>query len=107
MKVLGKQIALDFIVIQPIVYWPCYYTTKEFVKSPEPVAEGVKKDESGTFSRAMTKYSKTFWIDNVGMLGFWFPADIIIYSVPMHLRLHLTHLVSFGWTVVLSTFRGD
>ncbi|GMI20924.1 hypothetical protein TrCOL_g5765 [Triparma columacea] len=106
-RVLGKQIALDFIVLQPLVYWPCYYTTKEFVKSPEPVVEGVKKDESGAFSRAMTKYGKTFWIDNVGMLGFWFPADIVIYSVPMHLRLHLTHVVSFAWTVVVSTYRGD
>jgi len=55
----------------------------------------------------MEKYKKTFFVDNGGMLGFWFPADIVIYSVPMHLRLHLTHAVSFGWTVVLSIFRGD
>jgi len=33
MRVLGKQIALDFVVLQPLVYWPCYYTTKELVKS--------------------------------------------------------------------------
>mmetsp|Transcript_5802 Transcript_5802/g.11629 ORF Transcript_5802/g.11629 Transcript_5802/m.11629 type:complete len:214 (+) Transcript_5802:72-713(+) len=114
LRVLGKQIAFDFVVLQPFIYWPCYYTTKEMVKTTDltelankEVPVKSKLEEAGAFSTAMAKYKKTFLIDNFGMLGFWLPADIIIYSIPMHLRLHLTHLVSFGWTVVVSLYRGD
>ena len=40
------------------------------------------------------------------MCGFWFPIDLIIYSVPIHLRLPLNHGASLAWTGIVSIFRG-
>ena len=56
---------------------------------------------------ALSKYRTNFWEDNLGMCGFWLPMDIIIYSVPLHLRLHLNHIISFAWVGLVSMFRGD
>ena len=55
---------------------------------------------------AMSKYKTTFWVDNIGMLAFWLPADIVIYSVPIWIRLPLSHTISFMWTAILSAYRG-
>ena len=41
------------------------------------------------------------------MCGFWLPMDVIIYSVPLHLRLHLNHIISFAWVALVSIFRGE
>lgn len=37
----------------------------------------------------------------------WIPGDMIIYAVPMWLRLPLNHALSFIWTCYLSFLRGE
>ena len=52
------------------------------------------------------RYKVTFWEDNFGMSYFWIPANVIIFSVPLHLRLPMTHFFSFWWCMILSFWRG-
>ena len=37
----------------------------------------------------------------------WVPGDLIVYSVPIWLRLPLNHGLSFIWICYLSFLRGD
>jgi len=55
---------------------------------------------------AMNKYASNFWKDNTSMCLFWFPADIILYSGPVWLRLPLNHAISFVWCSVMSVWKG-
>ena len=43
-------------------------------------------------------YKDNFVTDNKAMLSVWLPADIIVFSVPLYLRLPIRHVVSLGWT---------
>ena len=112
LKILAWTIAIDSVAIQPFIYWPSYYVTKEVGytvtnQSNECNIGYDDRDGSGSVvSNAMIKYSNNFWQDNLGMFAFWLPMDMIIYSVPLHLRLHLNHIISFGWVGLVSIFRG-
>lgn len=131
LKILAGTIAIDFFAIQPFIYWPSYYLVKE-VGYGDDLTQPTNKDKlllgnsvnksgatlvmsdalpsikyENTFTSAMGKYRKNFWEDNVGMCGFWLPMDLIIYSVPLHLRLHLNHGISFAWVALMSIFRGS
>ena len=37
---------------------------------------------------------------------FWVPANLLIFSVPIHLRLPVNHVVSLAWCCILSFWRG-
>jgi hypothetical protein len=100
MKALGAQIALDFVFIQPIIYWPALYTFKESMQAEN-------KTMGDVVSKAMANVKNNFWEDNLGMCAFWLPMDIVIYSVPLHYRMPLNHLISFVWVSVVSFMRGD
>ena len=117
LKILAGTVAIDFFAIQPFLYWPAYYWVKE-VGYDSGVAVSVSKDKekanqeaeevnkTSILLKALGKYKDNFWQDNLGMCGFWLPADLIIYSVPLHMRLHLNHGISFAWVALVSIFRG-
>jgi hypothetical protein len=127
LQILAGTIALDFFLIQPLLYWPAYYLVKEVgfsdtsdtnadahksltadtLSSNTVDSETVKGGDGSVLGSALSKYKTNFCEDNLGMCGFWLPMDIIIYSVPIHLRLHLNHIISFAWVGIVSMFRGD
>jgi len=55
---------------------------------------------------AMAKYQRNLVSDNLAIWGLWIPADLIIYAVPVWMRLPLNHAVSLAWTMILSWMRG-
>ncbi|EKX46745.1 hypothetical protein GUITHDRAFT_94256 [Guillardia theta CCMP2712] len=95
----GKQVAFDVFVHLPFMYFPCFYTVKEFVqgKSWNPIDWA--KD-------GCTKYYNNFRKDTYAMFCLWAPADCVLFAVPMWLRMPGRHLVSLGWTAYLSFLRG-
>ncbi|GBG30088.1 Protein SYM1 [Hondaea fermentalgiana] len=103
MKALFSQIGLDIIVFQPFMYFPVFYNFKTLMSTDPEVHASL----SNHFSAAFARWRTNFFEDNVGMSFFWFPADLVIYSVPVYLRLPLVHTVSFAWSCILSVFRGD
>jgi hypothetical protein len=99
---LTKQVFLDIAVINPVLFWPVYYGFKEYFFRPERDTREFGQIISDTFE----KYKATFWVDNLGMAGFWAPANYVIYALPLHLRLPVNHSVAFVWCGLLSFFRG-
>lgn len=88
-----KQIFFDCFIHLPFMYYPTFYVVKQSIHDGRPF-DGLKK------------YVENFIPDQKAMLSIWFPADFIIFSVPLWLRLPMRHVVSFGWTAYLSFLRG-
>eukprot|EP00512_Aurantiochytrium_limacinum_P001036 CAMPEP_0171493052 /NCGR_PEP_ID=MMETSP0958-20121227/4754_1 /TAXON_ID=87120 /ORGANISM="Aurantiochytrium limacinum, Strain ATCCMYA-1381" /LENGTH=264 /DNA_ID=CAMNT_0012026645 /DNA_START=237 /DNA_END=1031 /DNA_ORIENTATION=+ len=102
-KALFGQIALDFAVIQPLMYFPVFYSFKTLLDTDPEVQASL----ANRFSSAFKKWKDNFFQDNFGMCAFWLPMDLVIYSVPVYLRLPLNHAISFVWCCILSVFRGE
>mmetsp|Transcript_57268 Transcript_57268/g.159389 ORF Transcript_57268/g.159389 Transcript_57268/m.159389 type:complete len:248 (-) Transcript_57268:329-1072(-) len=96
---LLRQAIADNFVYQPCFYFPVFYLFKQSIQGDEPL--GIQ-----TFTSAMQSYGKSFFQDVFGMAAIYFPADILVYSVPMWMRLPMNHAISFGWTLILSFVRG-
>jgi hypothetical protein len=98
---LFQMIALDFVFIQPVIYWPVLYVFQESIQTQSENTSALD-----VVKNAMAKVKANFWEDNLGMCAFWLPMDLIIYSAPLHLRMPLNHAISFIWVSVVSFMRG-
>lgn len=96
----GKMVLFDIIVHLPMMYFPTYYTVKEFVggHSWNPV-DWVKD--------GVTKYSNNAKEDLTAMVQLWLPSDCVQFVLPVHIRLPFRHIVSFFWTAYVSFTRGS
>jgi len=105
-KELGQQIFIGQFVMQPLTYLPLFYIFRESVTGEKNLLDG-----TGSYTEiartALGKYAANFWTDNITMLAFWLPADVVVYSVPIWARMPLNHSISFLWTCVLSWLRGQ
>lgn len=95
----AKMVVFDVVVHLPMIYFPTYYTVKEFVsmKSYNPVDWA--KD-------GLTKYSENMKEDLTAMIKLWGPSDCVQFVLPLHIRMPFRHLVSFFWTAYVSFTRG-
>ena len=100
-RALFGQVALDNFVHYPVVYFPIFYTFKEYLQCGT-AGEG----HAATFGSAMSKYKVNAFEDNTKMWMLWVPGDLMIYAVPLWMRLPLNHGLSFIWTCYLSFLRG-
>lgn len=82
------------------IYFPIFYIFKETIQG-EPNQNGAALCET-----ALGKYRHNFVEDNLKMWSLWIPGDIIVYAVPLWMRLPLNHGFSFVWTCYLSFLRG-
>eukprot|EP00947_MAST-08B_sp_MAST-8B-sp1_P001062 g1062.t1 len=104
LRMLATQVFLDVAVLNPIFYWPCYYSFKAlcFADASDPRSAATIVADT-----VFREYPKTMFEDNAGMGLFWIPANAVIYAVPLHYRLPLNHTVSLAWCCVLSIWRGE
>lgn len=93
------QVLLDNFVVNCFIYFPIFYITKEIIQGAE-----------GTWLRtvpiALHRYWKSITMDNSMSWCVWIPADCIVFSVPMYMRMPLDHSVSFVFTMIVSAMRG-
>jgi hypothetical protein len=99
LKDVAKQIVFDVGIHLPFMYYPTFYTVKQMV-------QGDSVNPAIAIPRGIEQYSNNFVADNKAMLMVWAPADVIIFTVPLWLRLPVRHIVSLGWTCYLSFVRG-
>eukprot|EP00747_Dinoflagellata_sp_TGD_P165422 gnl/TRDRNA2_/TRDRNA2_186665_c0_seq1.p1 gnl/TRDRNA2_/TRDRNA2_186665_c0~~gnl/TRDRNA2_/TRDRNA2_186665_c0_seq1.p1 ORF type:complete len:290 (+),score=38.70 gnl/TRDRNA2_/TRDRNA2_186665_c0_seq1:81-872(+) len=99
---LVKQVCLDNFIHYTFVYFPVFYMFKELIQ-----ARDAGSDASSIPSNAMAKYMKNFWGDNFAIWGLWVPGDLVVYAVPIWMRLPLNHAISLAWTMILSWMRGN
>ena len=126
----GKMVLFDVIIHLPVIYFPTYYTVKEFVsgQSWNP-SDWVRISMtwffwledcinflllriffSLTITQVMDgtlKYMKNAKDDLTAMIKLWGPSDCIQFVLPVHIRLPFRHLVSFFWTAYVSFTRGS
>lgn len=95
-----KMVLFDVTVHLPMMYFPTYYTVKEFVggSSWNPV-DWVKD--------GCTKYYGNMTEDLAAMIKLWGPSDCVQFVLPLHIRMPFRHLVSFFWTAYVSYTRGS
>merc|ERR1719499_993379 len=54
----------------------------------------------------LKKYRHNLSVDLPVLWSVWLAADLLVYSVPMFMRLPLDHTIAFSWTMLLSFMRG-
>eukprot|EP00928_Gymnodinium_smaydae_P033885 TRINITY_DN24145_c0_g1_i1.p1 TRINITY_DN24145_c0_g1~~TRINITY_DN24145_c0_g1_i1.p1 ORF type:complete len:241 (+),score=22.93 TRINITY_DN24145_c0_g1_i1:114-836(+) len=95
-----KMVVFDVCVHMPMIYFPTYYTLKEFVsgKSWNPI---------DWLRDGVTKYAGNFVADYKAVMSAVFPADCIQFVLPVHIRMPFRHVISFFWTSYVSFTRGS
>lgn len=94
-----KMVVFDVTVHLPLMYFPAYYTTKEFVGGNTWNPVDWVKD-------GVTKYSNNLKDDLTAMIKLWGPSDCVQFALPVHIRMPFRHAVSFFWTAYVSFTRG-
>lgn len=102
LKQLFAANLVDNFVINPIIYWPIFYSFKEICFAEA----GDHRSISQMLSDVAASYKNTWINDNLSMAYFWIPANLLIYAVPIHLRLPMNHCISAAWSFILSCFWG-
>ena len=94
---LASQVFLDQCVHHPLMYFPAFYMTKEFVTS------GGKPD----FKKALTTYKENMKEDLKALWRIWVPATLANFAfMPMYMRIPCVAATSALWTCILSAMRG-
>mmetsp|Transcript_22680 Transcript_22680/g.25514 ORF Transcript_22680/g.25514 Transcript_22680/m.25514 type:complete len:272 (+) Transcript_22680:36-851(+) len=95
-----KMVLFDVIIHLPVIYFPTYYTVKEFVS-------GQSWNPADWVMDGASKYIKNSKDDLTAMIKLWGPSDCIQFILPVHIRLPFRHIVSFFWTIYVSFTRGS
>ena len=98
---LFKQTALDNFVHYTFIYFPIFYCFKEMIQSTD-----AKASPTELVSSALSKYWNNIVVDNLAMWSLWVPGDLLVYAIPIWMRLPLNHGISIVWTMILSYMRG-
>lgn len=94
-----KMVVFDVTIHLPVIYFPTYYTVKEFVygKSWNPAEWAMT---------GVSNYANNAKEDLTAMIKLWGPSDCVQFVLPVHIRLPFRHIVSFFWTAYVSFTRG-
>ena len=94
LKALAFQNFVENGVNNPVLYFPIFYTIKEFV-------------EGGVLSDGIKKYKMNFKEDLLAIWAVWVPAQFINFAFsPMWFRVPFVACVSAFWTGYVSITRG-
>ena len=92
---LGQQILLDLLVIL-VVYLPSFHLFRESMM-------GSSGDD--WLAVGLSSFACSFVTDAAEAVRVWAPVDALCFSLPLHQRLPVRHVVSFAWTAYYSVTR--
>jgi hypothetical protein len=96
----GRMVLFDIFIHMPIMYFPSYYTVKEFVSGEGYNPLSLAKD-------GVSRYINNAQEDLTAMVKLWGPSDCVQFVLPLHIRMPFRHMVSFFWTAYVSFTRGS
>jgi hypothetical protein len=96
----GRMVIFDIFVHMPIMYFPAYYSVKEFVSGEGYNPLSLVKD-------GVSRYINNAQDDLTAMVKLWGPSDCVQFVLPLHIRMPFRHMVSFFWTAYVSFTRGS
>ena len=110
-RALFGQVAFDNFIHYPLIYFPFFYVFKQGIQGGDSTAAGGATDAAtramSVATSGLSKYRDNCVEDNMKMWALWIPGDLIVYAVPIWIRMPLNHGFSFIWTCYLSFLRGD
>jgi len=98
---LLKQILFDNFIHYTFVYYPIFYSLKEMVQGPAGL--DVIVDAVG---KGLKRYRRNMATDLCRIWAFSIPGDLLVFTIPMWLRMPVNHAQGFIWTMILSFLRG-
>ena len=96
----AKMVIFDVVIHLPLLYFPTYYTVKEFVG-------GQSYNPTDWVKDGIAKYTVNMKEDLTAMIKLWGPSDCVQFVLPVHIRMPFRHMVSFFWTAYVSFTRGS
>ena len=93
------MVIFDVVVHSPMIYFPSYYTLKEFVGGSSWSPTDWVKD-------GLRKYYMNARQDLSAMAVVTIPSDMVQVMMPLHTRMIFRHFISFFWTSYVSFSRG-
>jgi len=97
-----KQIVFDNFIHYTFIYYPIFYGLKEIVQGPAGL-----DISASTLCNGLKRYRKNMLTDLSRIWMFSIPSDLLLFTIPMWLRMPVNHALGFIWTMALSFFRGD
>eukprot|EP00931_Biecheleriopsis_adriatica_P030850 TRINITY_DN18131_c0_g1_i2.p1 TRINITY_DN18131_c0_g1~~TRINITY_DN18131_c0_g1_i2.p1 ORF type:complete len:240 (+),score=34.32 TRINITY_DN18131_c0_g1_i2:75-722(+) len=99
-RTTASCVVFDQTVNTGLWYYPLFYVVQDCVMNNSMKADNVV--EGGK------RYCRNICDDMMNCWKLWVPAQIVNFSlVPLHLRAPYAAVVSFLWTCILSSLRGD
>ena len=96
-----QKILLVNFVLDPLLFFPSFYTVKEALASPQ-------LDAAETVRGALGNYAKNWKQDLRNTWMVWFPGHAVSFGLmPPHLRMPWVAGLSFAYLTVLSFTRGE
>ena len=100
MRAVALKIAATNFCLDPVLFFPVFYSLREMLATGELGAHTVRA--------ALAKYRENVFEDLRNSWGVWFPCHAVTYGLmPLHLRMPWVALVSFSYVGLLSFTRGD
>lgn len=106
LRALVAQTFTDVFVFTPVLYYPIFYTFKCSIQT-DGEAKVAAKTWGQVLDEAKAKYRANITTDMTAFASLWVPGDLVIYALPLWMRLPANHALSFAWTCILSVMRGQ
>ena len=100
---------VDLFVFLPGLYFPVFYTIREFVHATDEKQFGASSVTlDSVVSTAAMHYKANVLSDMKAACIIMFPTDVLLLTkVPPHLRVPFASVTGVGWVLFLSWTRGD
>lgn len=102
------QVMVDQFFFSIFIYFPTFYIFKAvMLRLCRPHNTNSLPSSNNCVQTGLSEYWKNGATDLLANWAVWIPADVIIFAVPMYLRMPFEHAVSFGWSMFMSAMRGS
>merc|ERR1719321_2020928 len=98
---LAKQVLVDNVLYTPFVVLPFFYCCKAVIQGTDDDRRPLEIAAS-----ALEQYRQNFAIDNGMSASIWLWADVLVFAVPLWMRMPVCQVISFSFTMLLSCMRG-
>lgn len=97
-RAVAAQVVLDQCVHHPLLYFPCFYATRELIEHGPSWS---------SLEAALSKYRVNCVEDMIALWKVWVPVTLANFAFsPMWLRIPVVASTSLAWTCILSAMRG-
>jgi len=102
--ILAKQVCLDNFCYTPFVYFPVFYLSQTVIQG-DAVCSGTEPYKVA--EDALQQYGQNVFVDNAFTAAVFIPGDVLVFLMPVWLRMPVLHSFNFTYAALLSSIRGS